>query len=370
MLKRTSFTVSAFSAPLIFAIMFLWVMPSHGIASSHDFFAGKLIRILIGFPPGGGHDIEGRIIARHLGKHLPGKPSIIVQNMPGAGGRIMSAYLYRRAKRDGLTFGLVGRGVTLVDVLEKDAPYDLTRMPAIWGVKGVGVDLVRGDLLNVKTFKDLLKVDPPSIVVAGRTWKGNSCISGRLALDLLEIKGYKAVCAYPGTSPIKAAMEREEVTFFVAGAHHLLGAGAFVEMYEKGQAVPVWQTGWIDSKGKVMHVPGVRGDPPTFRDVYKEVHGRYPSGVKWDAYRAVSIGLAMQIRVYVLPPGIHENRLAVLRQAMAKLTADPAFASDWKRIMGDELAPLAMSGKRAEQLKNDFVKVAPWHEFLRDYVKK
>ncbi len=370
MLKRTSFTVSAFSAPLIFAITFLWVMPSHGIASSHDFFAGKQMRILIGFPPGGGHDIEARIIARHLGKHLPGDPSIIVQNMPGAGGRIMGAYLQARAKPDGLTFGLIGRGMTLMAVLEKEVPYNLTRMSAIWGIKGVGVDLVRGDVLNVKTFEDLLKVDLASIVVAGRSWTGSSCTAGRMALDLLGIKGYKPVCAYPGTAPIRAAMEREEVTFFVAGAHHLVGGGSFVEMYEKGHAVPVWQTGWIDPNGKVVHVPGVRGDPPTFRDVYKKVHGKYPSGVEWDAYRSVSIGLAMQIRIYVLPPGTPENRIAVLRQAMAEVTADPAFAADWERIMGDELAPLAMSGERAEQLKNDFVRFAPWHEFLRDYVRK
>lgn len=360
--------LSAAPATLILTLAFVWVSPGEVAASSHGFFAGKQMRILIGFPPGGSHDLEARVLARHLPKHIPGNPSVIVQNMPGAGGVIMTSHLHSRAEPDGLTFGLVGRGQTLIAVLEK-VPYDLTRMPAIWGISGTGVDLVRGDLLKVKTFEDLLKVEPASIVVAGRSRADISCIGAVLALDLLGVKGYKTVCAYPGTAAMAAAMERREVTFFVGIDSHIMAGGAFAEMYEKGQAVPVWQTGSITPDGKITRSPTVRGDVPTFYEVYRKVHGKAPSGIAWDAYKSVLIDLSMMLRVYALPPGTPEDRLAIVRQAMAEITKDPAFVADWERILGQELAPAVVPAGVAEQLKNDFVKPAPWQGFLRKLVK-
>ena len=77
-------------------------------AEAAEPFKGKSIRILIGYPPGGGHDLEARVMARHLSKYIPGKPRIIVQNMPGAGGMIQAAYVFNRAKPNGLTIGLFG----------------------------------------------------------------------------------------------------------------------------------------------------------------------------------------------------------------------------------------------------------------------
>jgi len=157
------------------------------------------------FSTGGGHDLEARVLARHLSKHIPGNPRMIVQNMPGAGGVLMTSYLHNRAKADGLTFAVVGRTQILFAILEK-VDFDLARMPLIWGISGTNVDLVRGDLLKVNTFKDLLNVDPTQIAIGGRSRSDTSCLSGRLAMDLLGIKGYKAVCAYQGTAPIRAAM--------------------------------------------------------------------------------------------------------------------------------------------------------------------
>jgi len=92
---------------LLIVLAFGWTQPGQLMAASDNFFAGKQIRILIGFQPAGGHDLEARVLARHLSKHIPGNPRMIVQNMPGAGGVLMTTYLYNRAKPDGLTFGVV-----------------------------------------------------------------------------------------------------------------------------------------------------------------------------------------------------------------------------------------------------------------------
>ena len=344
-----------------------WLVPSHTVASSD--FAGKQMRILVGVSPGGGHDLESRVFARHLPKHLPGNPSVIVQNMPGAGGVLMLSHLHRRVKPDGLTFGVIGRGQFLMAILE-DVAFDPSRMPAIWGVSGTGVDLVRADLLNVKTAEALLKVDPRAIVVGGRGRTDNTCVAGPLALEILGIKGYQLVCAYPGTPPIRAAMERGEITFTVTSDSSITAGGTYAEMVSKGSALPVWQTGHLTPEGQNERSPSVSGDVPTFYEVYRKVHKKSPSGIMWDVYRKTSIDLSMITRVYITPPGIAEDRLTVLQQAMVSVTKDPAFVSEWERVFGQQLAPVMISAQMAERLKNDFLAPAPWQDFLRRFVTK
>ena len=188
-------------------------------------YAAKNVTILIGYPPGGGHDIEARVMGRYLGKYLPGNPKVLVQNMPGAGGMIMSSYVYNRAKPDGNTIGLFGssHGMQAVLAPPEMVKYDLLKMPIIWSVAGIQVHLTR-DFLGARNANDLVtKVDRSKIVVAGRSKQGSSCLRGQLALRLLGIEKYNAVCAYGGTSPIRAAMERSEVSYFVASDAHLVG---------------------------------------------------------------------------------------------------------------------------------------------------
>jgi tripartite-type tricarboxylate transporter receptor subunit TctC len=80
--------------------------------------------------------------------------------------------------------------------------------------------------------------------------------------------------------------------------------------------------------------------------------------------------LSMITRVYIAPPGISEDRLSALREAMARVTKDPAFIAEWERVFGQPLAPVVVSAEMAEKLKNDFLKPAPWQDFLRKFVKE
>ncbi|MFQ5684214.1 MAG: Bug family tripartite tricarboxylate transporter substrate binding protein [Candidatus Binatia bacterium] len=332
-------------------------------------FAGKSIRILIGYPPGGGHDLEARVIARHLAKYLPGKPSIIVQNMPGAGGMIQAAYIYNRAKPNGLTFALFGssHGIQALLLKGENIKYNLAKMPVIWAVGGVTIDLVR-DFLNARKAKELLKVDPRKIVVAGRSKGGSSCTRGQLALQLLGIKGYKAVCAYKGTSPIRGAMERGEVSFFTASAAHLIGSGAFVDLHQRGLVYPMWHAGILKADGKIIHAPSVRADVPTFYEVYKDLRGKPPSGPMWEAWSAISLGMAKLNRTLVLPPGTPSDRVATLRKGIKRMAKDPRFVAEWEKIFGQKLAPLLVSPEEADRVKNKVMRPAPWQEFLRKFV--
>ncbi len=338
-------------------------------AEAAEPFKGKSIRILIGYPPGGGHDLEARVMARHLSKYIPGKPRIIVQNMPGAGGMIQAAYVYNLAKPNGLTIGLFGssHGMQALLLKQESIKYNLAKMPVVWAIAGVTVDLVR-DFLNARKAKDLLKVDPDKIVVAGRSKGGSSCIRGQLALRLINIKGYRPVCAYTGTAVVRGAMERGEVSFFTASAAHLIGSGSFVDMHKRGLVYPMWHSGILKEDGTIVRAPSVKGNVPTLYEVYKDMNGKPPSGPMWESWKAVSLDMSKLTRTLVLPPGTPPDRVATLRTGIVRMAKDPRFVADWERIFGQPIAPLLVSPKEGEKIKNAVMKSAPWQEYLRKFV--
>ena len=123
------------------------------------------------------------------------------------------------------------------------------------------------DTQEARKAKDMLKVDPAKIILAGRSIGGSSCIKGQMALQLLNIK-YKPICAYRETAVIKAAMERGEASFFTASAAHLLGSGSFVDLHQRKLVYPMWQSGILKPDGKIVRAPSVKGDVPTLLEVY------------------------------------------------------------------------------------------------------
>ena len=86
-----------------------------------DFYRGKVITLYVGYGPGGGFDVMGRLLARHMGKHIPGHPAFVVQNMPGAGSLVLANYLYNRAPADGTQFGIIARNLPLIALVGGDS---------------------------------------------------------------------------------------------------------------------------------------------------------------------------------------------------------------------------------------------------------
>lgn len=355
---------------LLFGLTALFLaMPLSALfAAPQDFYAGKRMTILIGFTPAGGHDLEARIMARHLPKHIPGLSSVVVQNMPGAGGLMMGAHIYKRSNPDGLTTGVFGGTHLQSAILGEGVEYDVGKMNVVWAVSGVRVGIVR-DFLNAKTALDLTKTPADKIIVSGRTKTDSSCLMGNLAMELLGVKGYKSVCAYAGTAVIKAAMERGEVSYFDASDAHLVGGGAYVEMFQKGQVVPLWQSGQLGPGGKITRAPTVREDVPTFYEAYMQVHKKPPSGPMWDAFRILYNTVHGNLtRVLVMPPGTPKDRVEYLRTTIADMAKDPAFVRDWEKVFGQQLAPVLVSAKEAEELKEEFLRPAPWQDHLKKFL--
>lgn len=332
-------------------------------SQSQPIFEGKTFNILVGFPPGGPHDLEARVFARHLRRYLPGQPRVMVQNMPGAGGMIMFSHLYSRAKPDALSVGIFPPGAFIRQIVQQDAKFDMARMPPVWAVSASGATIVR-DFLKAKTARDLLRVDPSQIVVAGRAADDSASVVGGLELELLGIKGYKPVHGYAGDAAIKAAMERDEASFFHTSDGVLVGAGVFADMAAQGRVIPLWQSGVITPDGKIIRSP-VLPNVPTLFEVLRELHGKPPSGVMWEAYEAASVKLTMLRRIWFLPPGTPPELVSVLRRSITKMADSQPFSNDWEKVYGQTLAPRRVPAELAERLTKELLKPAPWHAYVQ-----
>src|SRR4051794_29605333 len=96
------------------------VLPAQAADSVSDFYKGKQLTVIVGYGPGGGYDLFARLVARHIGRHMPGNPNAIVQNMPGAGSLRAANFLYNSAPRDGATFGIFARNIPLMGLAERN----------------------------------------------------------------------------------------------------------------------------------------------------------------------------------------------------------------------------------------------------------
>src|SRR5258706_4123701 len=119
----------------VIAFVILALLTPHGAGNAQDFFAGKTLTIIAGFPPGGGVDGEMRVLTRYFGKYIPGQPTIVAKNMQGAGGIVLANHLNNVAAADGLTLGMPGRSGFLLSniVPQKGISYDLSKFSYVGG---------------------------------------------------------------------------------------------------------------------------------------------------------------------------------------------------------------------------------------------
>ena len=175
-------------------------------AGVEDFYRGKTVSLLIGYSVGGGYDAYGRLLARHFGKHLPGNPSVVPQNMSGAGSLKAANYLYSVAPKDGSVIGTFSRSQGIAPLLDK-AEFDSTKFTWLGSVTDeVSLCVTRHDA-PVKTFSELL-VTPATFGSEGAGADPN--IFALLYRNVFGAK-IKIVTGYPGTNEIQLATERGEV---------------------------------------------------------------------------------------------------------------------------------------------------------------
>lgn len=359
-LKGESFMV--YSVLVTFTVLLASMLGT--VNSARAFTEDKTVKILVGSSPGGGHDLESRLVARHIGKYLPGKPkAIIVANMSGAGGMIMSNFMQTRAKRDGLTWGLMGVNHLGNQALAKPKPqYDMTEMSYLFATRGPDVSVATKSV-GIEKGTDIMKADPTKIAIAGQNLTNPPFLKDLLSLDLLDIKGYKTALGYRGFADMARAFMTGEISLVSGSIHHAISpSGRLYGPIQDKEAHPLWQTGVMDVQGNVLPAPGT--DIPTFEKVYITVKGKAPSGGAWEAYKLLGPNLRTLNRGIAVPPGVDPEKVAILRAAFKELYTDPEFIKAWEKAFGLKMDYI--SGEDAQKITGRLLAPAPGWDYLEN----
>jgi tripartite-type tricarboxylate transporter receptor subunit TctC len=299
--------------------------------ANEAFYQGKQLTIMVNFAPGGTTDIEARLLARHIARHIAGEPTVVVQNMDGAGGLNGANYLGVIAPKDGTMLGYLG-GTAWQYASEPDRfRVDFRSYEFIAFQSSTTVYYVRTDVQpGMKVASDIIKAK--SLVAGGNNVNNARDLSIRLTLDMLGVP-HRYVTGYRSGPTARLALQRNEISFFAEPASAYRGT-VEPQLVKTGMAVPVYFDPTYNGKSLSVskQVDGLGLLP--FQELHQKLRGAKPSGEMWEVYLAcLSLESAMG-RLIVLPPGAPQAAVAALRNAMQRLNNDKAFADDAAKALG------------------------------------
>ena len=205
--------------------------------ADEPFYRGKRLTLLVNFAIGGPADVEGRLFAKYIGRHIAGNPSVVVQNMDGAGGVVGAKYLGAIAPKDGTMLGyLTGTGfMYALDPSRFNPDFESYEFVAIQG--GATVTYVRTDVPpGVKSATDIVKAR--GLVAGGLAADSSKDIRERLVMDMLGLK-YKYVTGYRSSAPARLAFERGEINVFAESTPSYRSI-VVPDLIDRGRAIPLW----------------------------------------------------------------------------------------------------------------------------------
>ena len=297
-LQRRSLCAALFLAPV------LALAPAARAQSVADFYRGKTLHVLIGYGEGGGYDIYGRLFAEFMPRHIPGNPTIIPQNMPGAGSFKAANYLYEVAPKDGTYFGSVAQTLAIDAVTDANSKVDPTKMPYI-GRLTTNIDLgVALKRTGITSFEDARKRE----IITGTSGGGSTTVVYPLALNAYAGTKFKLIKGYKGTNDIMLAAERGEIELVSA-----VGIPGLLASHPE----------WIKGDGAViLYQNALKRHPllpnvPTLPELALSDDGRA-------VLRAIA-GTAEIGRSIQTTPGVPAERLAALRNGFQEMIKDPDF---------------------------------------------
>ena len=321
-----TFVRGATAAVLIALPVCAWVQ-SAAAQSPAEFYKGKNIDLLIGYSVGGAYDLYARVLARHMGKHIPGNPTVVPKNMEGAGSLRLANLLYNVLPKDGSAFGIIGRGTGFDPLLgNKSAQFDGPKYTWIGSANNEVSICVAWHTTGITKFEDMLTKE---LVVGGTSASADTDQFPRITNGVLGTK-MRIITGYPGGNEVGLAMERGEV---------------------QGRCGWSWSSvksthpQWYDQKKINILVQLALSKHPELPNVPLII-----DLAKTDEQRQIlKLIFARQVmgRPFLAPPGVPADRAAALRKAFSDTMQDKDFLTDAERaqmeimpVPGDQLQTL------------------------------
>jgi tripartite-type tricarboxylate transporter receptor subunit TctC len=317
-----------------------------------DFYKGKNVTLIVGYGTGGGYDVFARLLARHIGKYIPGNPNVVVQNMPGAGSLRAVNALYNTAPKDGTAIGMFGRDMPLIAILGTNPGIQFDPRKFVW--LGSSSDfsndayilLVRKDG-PVQSIEDARKPDSQPITL-GVTGEGSTGTDIPILLrDTLGFK-FKLVSGYPDNGAIFLALERNEVN------------GRTVDLSSVTSLKPEWLKPDSNMRVLVQLARATRHpmfpDVPTARELAKDDKSRQLIELAETSY--------ILSRPFAAPPGVPEDRAKALQKAFDEVHKDKDYIADAEKIR------IEVSPVNGDAVRQAIEKIANAPPELLDYLRK
>jgi tripartite-type tricarboxylate transporter receptor subunit TctC len=329
------------------------------------FYKGKRLTILINFASGGPTDIEGRLFARHLVRHIDGGPSLVVQNMEGAGGIVGAKYLGEVSPRDGTVAGYF-TGTAFQYALDPERfRVDFKGYEFVATQPGTTVHFVRTDVPpGLKEPTDIIKAK--GLILGGLSIDTPKDLRLRLAMDMLGIP-HKYVTGYRSSPSARLAFQRGEINFFSESPPSYRGI-VDPTLVKTGQAIPVFYDAGYDGQ-KFFPPDAVKDLPiPMFHELHQTIRGTMPSGQLWDIYKAIIAADGIIQRIIVMPPGAPAAAVDAIRAAIPRVNGDKAYAEEAEKAFG--YVPVWEASPDTPRLAQTALSVKPEvRAFLIDYMK-
>ena len=285
-------------------VIFLLGAPVFALGASY--YEGKILTIVVGYKPGGGYDRYARLYAKHLPKHIPGNPTIVIQNMPGASSIISANHVYSVAKPDGLTIGTFNNALTMAQLVKVEGvKFDLAKFSWIGSLASDAVILTLRSDLPYKTFDDMRKAKE---IVIGTTGPGSSTHDFPAILKEFTGLNLKLVPGYSSSADVMLAVERKEVDAR-AGSYD-----SIKPFIDRGLVRPV-----IRNRTSAEGIEKLPVDEELTKD---------PKGKVIMAINAVPTKM---YRPYVASPGTPADVMKILRDAFANASKDKELLAEAKK---------------------------------------
>jgi tripartite-type tricarboxylate transporter receptor subunit TctC len=298
---------------------------SHAQDATPDFYSGRTLRVVVGFPPGGGFDLYARLLAEYLPKYLPGHPNIVVENMPGATTARAAAYIYSVAPQDGTVLGIVHQQLLANQVLGVQAgDFDVVKFN--W-IGRAGMQLDAGVAWYTSGVTSIADAKTKSIAFGATTATAASAMITQ-ALNALTGTKFKVVVGYQGSADFNLAMERGEIQGYATGLWTDFMAN-HPEWLADHKVVPLFQTAMKRNSllPDVPVLPELTQDPDD-RQIFDLLASTEEMG-----------------RAFIAGPGVPKERVRLLRKAFSQMMTDPQLLADAK---AQQLEINAMAGNELQ----------------------